>query len=150
MPLKRCQIEGKDGWKWGDEGKCFTGPDGKRKAIAQAIAIISKNPKDINEFAANIISVDYDNTASTKKGKELLKRLISEGKTVYIISARSSKLPIVSDLKDLIPSEKIFATGSNSNKVKKAKDLGVDTHYDNKQSVVDEMNTAGIKGILFK
>jgi hypothetical protein len=39
MPLKRCSIEGKDGWKWGDEGKCYPGPSGKKKAIAQGIAI---------------------------------------------------------------------------------------------------------------
>lgn len=36
MPLKQC---GDGGWKWGDRGKCYTGPDAKRKAIAQALAI---------------------------------------------------------------------------------------------------------------
>lgn len=36
MPLKRC---GDGGWKWGDEGKCYTGPDGKKKAIKQGVAI---------------------------------------------------------------------------------------------------------------
>ncbi len=39
MPVKRCQIEGKDGFKWGDSGKCYTGPEAKKKAIAQGIAI---------------------------------------------------------------------------------------------------------------
>ena len=39
MPLKQCQINGTDGFKWGDEGKCYTGPDAKKKAIAQGIAI---------------------------------------------------------------------------------------------------------------
>lgn len=39
MPVKKCQINGKDGFKWGDEGKCYTGPDAKKKAIAQGIAI---------------------------------------------------------------------------------------------------------------
>lgn len=39
MPVKKCQIEGKDGFKWGDEGKCYTGPDAKKKAIEQGIAI---------------------------------------------------------------------------------------------------------------
>jgi len=24
MPLKRCQQNNKQGWKWGDEGKCYT------------------------------------------------------------------------------------------------------------------------------
>jgi hypothetical protein len=47
MPIKQCQVNGKNGWKYGDEGTCYTGPEGKRKAISQAIAIISSNPKDI-------------------------------------------------------------------------------------------------------
>ena len=149
MPIKQCQIGGKSGWKWGDEGTCYTGPDGKKRAIAQAIAIISSNPKDISEFDSNKVSVDYDDTASTAKGKELLKRLISEGKTVYIISARSSKFPIVDALKDLIPESRIWATGSNKAKVEKAKILDIGTHYDNRQDVIDKIKEAGIKGILF-
>ncbi len=39
MPLKKCTIDGKQGWKWGDEGKCYTGPDAKEKAIKQGRAI---------------------------------------------------------------------------------------------------------------
>lgn len=39
MPLKRCQEDGEDGWKWGDEGTCYTGEDAKQKAIEQAIAM---------------------------------------------------------------------------------------------------------------
>lgn len=149
MPIKQCQVNGKSGWKWGNEGKCYTGPGGKEKAIAQAIAVISSNPKDIANFESNKVSVDYDDTASTAKGKELIKRLISEGKTVYIISARGSKFPIVDALKDLIPEGRIFAIGSNKAKVDKAVSLGIDTHYDNNQSVFDKMTEAGIRGIIF-
>lgn len=39
MPLKKCVVNGKQGWKWGDEGKCYTGPDAKKKALEQAKAI---------------------------------------------------------------------------------------------------------------
>lgn len=39
MPLKRCKKEGKSGWQWGDSGVCYTGKDGKKKAIKQGIAI---------------------------------------------------------------------------------------------------------------
>jgi len=39
MPLKKCQKNGKSGWKWGDSGKCYTGPGAKKKAIKQGIAI---------------------------------------------------------------------------------------------------------------
>jgi hypothetical protein len=47
MPVKECELEGKPGYKWGDEGKCYTySPDNegqkrnsKKKAITQGIAI---------------------------------------------------------------------------------------------------------------
>lgn len=39
MPLKRCQSNGESGWKWGDEGKCYTGENAKEKAVDQAIAM---------------------------------------------------------------------------------------------------------------
>lgn len=46
MPLKKC---GEDGWKWGDSGKCYTGPSGKKQAIKQGIAI--EGPKKFSEMA---------------------------------------------------------------------------------------------------
>jgi hypothetical protein len=46
MPLKRCTTtedgNTKNGWKYGDQGKCYTGPGAKKKAINQGVAI-SKN-----------------------------------------------------------------------------------------------------------
>jgi hypothetical protein len=39
MPVKSCQINGEPGYKWGDEGKCYTGPDAKAKAYEQGKAI---------------------------------------------------------------------------------------------------------------
>ena len=39
MPLQRCSIKGKRGWRWGKRGKCYTGPNAKLKAIKQGIAI---------------------------------------------------------------------------------------------------------------
>ena len=149
MPIKRCEEGGKSGFKWGDMGTCYVGPSGRRKAIAQGIAIISSNPKDIVNLDANKVSVDYDDTASTPKGKELIKRLLTEGKSVYIISARGDKETIVKALKDLISSSKIFATGSNKSKVEKIKGLGIGTHYDNNKSVIDSLKETNTKGILF-
>ena len=46
MPLKECQIDGRKGWKYGDSGKCYTGPDAKKKAIAQGIAISKDIPSE--------------------------------------------------------------------------------------------------------
>lgn len=39
MPLKRCQKNGIDGWKYGDQGTCYTGSGAKKKAIRQGVAI---------------------------------------------------------------------------------------------------------------
>ena len=47
MPVKECSLEGKPGYKWGDEGKCYTyNPqnegqkrNSKKSAITQGIAI---------------------------------------------------------------------------------------------------------------
>jgi len=36
MPLQRC---GNNGWKWGKQGHCYTGPGAKKKAIKQGLAI---------------------------------------------------------------------------------------------------------------
>lgn len=39
MPLLKCQVNGKMGWKYGASGKCFVGPQGKSKATIQGRAI---------------------------------------------------------------------------------------------------------------
>tara|TARA_R100001163_G_scaffold1295_1_gene1905 strand:+ start:12119 stop:13876 length:1758 start_codon:yes stop_codon:yes gene_type:complete len=46
MPLKKCS---ENGWKWGDEGKCYTGRDAKKQAIKQGIAI--EGPKKFSQMA---------------------------------------------------------------------------------------------------
>jgi hypothetical protein len=50
MPLKKCNENNKSGWKWGDSGKCFVGPNGKKQAIKQGIAI--EGPKKFSEMAS--------------------------------------------------------------------------------------------------
>lgn len=54
MPLKKCTANGKSGWKWGDAGKCYTGPGAKRKAIAQAVAI---GEGEIEKSDADVVSM---------------------------------------------------------------------------------------------
>lgn len=141
MPIKRCSIDGKSGYKWGDEGKCYTGPDAKKKAIKQAIAI--------GEYASNKISFDYDETLTKKNIQELAIDYISKGYDVYIISARRSKIPMISLADKLgIDRNRIIATGSNKAKIQKVIDLNIDKHYDNNKSVIDELIKNGIKGEL--
>lgn len=39
MPVQRCTKNGKSGHKFGQSGKCFTGPGSEAKAKAQGAAI---------------------------------------------------------------------------------------------------------------
>jgi hypothetical protein len=99
-----------------------------------------------SKMAAEKVSIDYDDTLSTDRGKELAKRLISEGKTVYIISARQDKEGMLSVASELgIPEGRVYATGSNSAKIEKIKELGIVKHYDNNADVVKELGSIGSK-----
>lgn len=46
MPIMPCQKEGKSGFKWGESGTCYTGPDAKALAAEQAAAIKSAQQND--------------------------------------------------------------------------------------------------------
>ena len=83
-------------------------------------------------LAGEKISFDYDDTFSTQKGFDRAMRLVEDGATVYIISARQEKdgmLPRAT--KAGIPESRVYATGSNKAKVEKVKELGITKHYDN-------------------
>lgn len=46
MPVMKCTSGGKSGWKYGESGKCYTGPGARAKAARQGQAIeISKHKK---------------------------------------------------------------------------------------------------------
>lgn len=68
MPIKRCQDNGKAGYKYGDEGTCYTGPNAKEKAIRQAIAIY----KSVGEgIKLQETYTDYPKSASENAKKAL-------------------------------------------------------------------------------
>jgi len=56
MPLKKCSSDQKSGYKWGNEGKCYTGPDAKKKAIKQGLAIEGPAKFSQNASALQIAS----------------------------------------------------------------------------------------------
>ena len=69
MPLKKCSENGKSGgWKWGNQGKCYFGPDAKKKAIKQGYA---EDPKHFNQIMKNESSIHTD----------LIKEIISDNDT---------------------------------------------------------------------
>jgi hypothetical protein len=119
------------------------------KETEQAVAIC--NSLWEQHFAGVKISIDYDDTLSTDKGKELAKQLIADGEIVYIISARNNVDGMLGVAESLgIPKSRVYATGSNSAKVQKIKDLGIEKHYDNNADVIKELGTIGSKFMQFE
>lgn len=95
-------------------------------------------------LAVEKVSFDYDGVLSTLKGTDLAKKLLKQGIDVYIISARHLKAGILKKAKDLgIPTNRIYATGSNINKIEKVKSLGISVHYDNNKNVIDKLENVG-------
>jgi hypothetical protein len=94
-----------------------------------------------SQFAAPLISFDWDGTGSTAKGKDLIQEYLDKGAKVYIITARSSKSGIT------FPGVEVIATGSNKAKIEKIKELGISKHYDNNKDVIDQL---GVIGELFR
>jgi hypothetical protein len=98
------------------------------------------------KMAATKVSIDYDDTLSTDRGKSLAKRLISNGDAVYIISARNDKAGMLAVAKELgIPESRVYATGSNKAKIEKIKELGIAKHHDNNADVIKELGSIGVK-----
>jgi hydroxymethylpyrimidine pyrophosphatase-like HAD family hydrolase len=96
------------------------------------------------KLAGDKISFDYDGTLSTARGKQRAESLIADGADVYIISARDSKEGMLSTAEKLgIPESRVYATGSNEEKVKKVKELNISVHYDNNPDVIKALEGIG-------
>lgn len=158
MPIASCTKDGKQGYKWGNLGKCYLyNPDDKasktrarNKARQQGIAEI------VNTFELTLakrkISFDYDKTLSTEAGKQKAEEVIKAGNEVYIITARQES----DDNKDLystaeklgIAKDHIYFTNGKDKWVE-VKRLGIDIHYDNNQEQIDLINkNTKSRGIL--
>lgn len=104
-------------------------------------------------FAKPKVSVDYDGTLSTDKGKELYKELVDAGNDVYIVTARNEKEgePILALAKELrIPQDRVlFTDGGPKSEVLKR--IGITKHYDNNPDVVAEIkkNAPEVDAIKF-
>jgi hypothetical protein len=131
----------------GDEESKTSFPDeAQRYAVCESKWTESKMSiiERYRQAFASKISFDYDGVLSTAKGKEKAAKLISDGNTIYIISARGHKDGMLNTAKELgIPPSRIYATGSNKAKVEKIKELGINTHYDNNPDVIKELGSVG-------
>ena len=98
------------------------------------------------KMAVEKVSFDYDDTLTTDRGVLALERALASGKVVYIISARNNVGGMYRLAEEhWIPTNRVFATSSNKAKVEKVLELGIETHYDNNQDVVDELPGIGKK-----
>jgi hypothetical protein len=98
------------------------------------------------QLAGVKVSFDYHETLNTERGKELAKKELVDGADVYVISAGQDKEEFMPLAKELgIDPSKVYATGSNSAKIEKIKELGIEKHYDNNQDVIDELGEVGMK-----
>lgn len=114
----------------------------------EGIEWASRKLKQI-DLAAQKISIDYDDTLSTKRGQELASRLIAQGVDLYVISARNDKDGMLELTNKLgIDSSKVFATGSNKAKIEKVNELGISKHYDNNSDVVKALGTIGEQFVI--
>ena len=140
MPVIKCS-NGK--YRIGN-GSCIY--DTQEKATEVWQAILSSGA-----YAAQKVSYDYDETLTTARGMAKAKRDIAVGKTVYIISARGNKDPMISRAKELnIPLSRVFATGSNKAKVQKIQSLNIKEHNDNNLDVLNQLKELGIKTFQFE
>jgi hypothetical protein len=108
---------------------------------------IDREKKEMS-FMNTKISFDFDGTLTQPKVRERAQRLIEQGNTVYIISARSDKEGMYEIADSLgIPHDMVFATGSNQDKVAKILSLGINTHYDNNIEVISKLKNTKTNGI---
>jgi len=143
MPIYKCSSNGK--YRIGN-GSCIY----SNKAQAEKVyrAILAQG-----EFAAKVVSFDFDDTLSTSKGQEKAKQMLAEGYRVLIITARQSKdskeVFDVADKLGIRRSDIYFTNGGNKWSV--VKRLGVAIHYDNNQEQIDLINKmTKTEGKLFK
>ena len=108
----------------------------------QAYAICESKSQELSR--GQRVSFDYDDTLNTPMGRGVAMTEIRSGSDVYIISARASKQGILPLAKELgIPANKVFATGSNTNKIRMIKSLRINKHYDNNEDVIKQLGNVG-------
>lgn len=116
----------------GTKGRVYTGPSYTIPGNRQPSTVVPSRPSFSKEKFEKI-SIDYDDTLSTDRGKELAKRLLAEGKDLSIVTRRqeSDLGPVKAVAKELgIAENKVHATNGKL-KWETIKKLGINKHIDN-------------------
>lgn len=129
-------------------GACIYDTEEKATKVWQAILASGAYAADENK-----VSIDFDDTLDTERGRQLMKRLINEGKTVYIITRRQKSGNNMDILKYAnafnIPDSRIIFT-NGSYKWETIKHYGIGTHYDNNSREIELINSkTTAKGVKF-
>jgi hypothetical protein len=143
MPVIKCS-NGK--YRIGS-GACIFDTEEKANKVWKAILASGAYAADLNK-----VSIDFDDTLDTDRGKELAKRLIAEGKIVYIITRRqesaSKEVYKISDELGIPKNRVKFTNGAY--KWETIKHYGIGTHYDNNAREIELINSkTTAKGIKF-
>lgn len=144
MPVIKCS-NGK--YRIGS-GACIYDTEEKANKVWAAILASGAYAADENK-----VSLDFDDTLDTERGRELMKRLINEGKTVYIVTRRQKSGNNMDILKYAnafnIPDSRIIFT-NGAYKWETIKHYGIGTHYDNNAREVELINSkTTAKGVKF-
>lgn len=130
MPVIKCSNSR---WRIGN-GACIYETEEKANEVWKAILASGEYRADINK-----VSFDFDDTLSTARGQEIAKRVIKEGKEVYIITRRneynSAEVYRMAERLGILKSRVYFTNGQY--KWMTIKRLGIGTHYDNNQKEID-------------
>ena len=110
----------------------------------QAYAICKSKTEQF--YKGQKVSFDYDDTLSTARGYGLALHEKFMGAELYIISAKRDKKSMLAMADKLdIPHDRVYATGSNREKLLKIKELGIQKHYDNDKEVIKSLNNIGVQ-----
>lgn len=47
MPIQKCEVDGRPGFKWGEQGKCYTYTPGDEESMARAKAACERQGRAI-------------------------------------------------------------------------------------------------------
>jgi len=154
MPLKRCQENNQRGWRWGDEGKCYVGPDAKEKALQQGRAIGEYEEDEILSKIERLsryirkdmrISIDYDGIITNKAIIDILNSLQPFSiKDLFIITNRMDTGMIRLANKLDIPRNRIIRVKDDVQKYNEIINNRIDYHVDNNR---DFLNLIGDRGV---
>ena len=145
--------------QWGEAGQKYYYACGNKDAQERARAraynqgqavIISEGNKIHKILDKKKYSFDFDGVLTQKGNREIATELINKGQYVYIISARTiiKDLLVMAD-KLRIPHSRVFALGTQKNKVAKIQELKIDQHTDSNPQTVKTINkTTNTKAIL--